>query len=75
MSRRIRAEVADAASAEVRLCAGADGRVQRVQVLRGSRSWAFHKGARARHLRLAIFRNSLLQRQSCGIAEVSDRVN
>ena len=43
MSRRIRDEVGDVASAEVRLCVGADGRVQRVQVLRGSPSWAFNK--------------------------------
>jgi TonB family protein len=41
MSRRIRDEVGDVASAEVRLCVGPDGRVQRVDVLRSSRLVAF----------------------------------
>jgi TonB family protein len=41
ISRRIRDEVGDVASAQVRLCVGSDGRVQRVDVLRSSRLAAF----------------------------------
>ena len=75
MSRRIRDEVGDVASAEVRLCVGADGRVQRVQVLRGSPSWAFNK-ALVRDMSDWQFSATLsLQRPSCEIAKVSYRVN
>jgi TonB family protein len=78
LSRRIRDEVGDVASAEVRLCVGSDGRVQDVRVLRGSSSrtfnealvrdmtdWQFSEGSGA----------TLLLPRSCGIAKVSYRVN
>ena len=75
MSRRIREEVGDAASAEVRLCAG----IRRPRRARpGAARIAVagvHRGARARPLRLAIFGKPALQRQSCGITNVSYRVN
>lgn len=75
MSRRIRDEVGDVASAEVRLCVGADGRVQRVQVLRGSSSWAFN-AALVRDMSDWQFPETpSLQQASCGIAKVSYRVN
>ena len=74
MSRRIRDEVGDVASAEVRLCASADGRVQRVQVLRGSTSWAFD-AALVRDMSDWQFSETLShQQQSCEIAKVSYRV-
>lgn len=75
MSRRIRDEVGDVASAEVRRCVGGDGRVQRVQVLRGSPSAAFN-AALVRDVSDWQFPETpSLQRQSCGIAKVSYRVN
>jgi hypothetical protein len=75
MSRRIRDEVGDVASAEVRLCVGADGRVQRVQVLRGSPSWAFNAALVHDMSDWQFPETPSLQRQSCGIAKVSYRVN
>ncbi len=79
MSRRIRAEVGDVASAEVRLCVGRNGRVQRVQVLRGSSSWAFDE-ALVRDMSDWQFpelpgATPSLQRQHCEIAKVSYRVH
>lgn len=79
MSRRIRAEAGDVASAEVRLCVGADGRVHDVRVLRGSPSWAFNE-ALVRDMSDWQFPEAsgatpALQRKNCGIARVSYRVN
>ena len=75
MSRRIRQEVGDVASAEVRLCVGADGRVQRVQVVHGSPSWAFNEAIVRDISDWQFSETPSLQRQSCGIAKVSYRVN
>ena len=75
MSRRIRQEVGDVASAEVRLCVGADGRVQRVQVVRGSPSWAFNEALVHDMSDWQFSETPSLQRQNCGIAKVSYRVN
>ena len=75
MSRRIRQEVGDVASAAVRLCVGADGRVQRVQVVRGSPSWAFNEAIVHDMSDWQFSETPALQRQSCGIAKVSYRVN
>jgi hypothetical protein len=75
MSRRIRDEVGDVASAEVRLCVGADGRVQRVQVLRGSSSWAFNAALVRDMSDWQFSETPSLQRANCGIAKVSYRVN
>jgi hypothetical protein len=79
MSHRIRNEVDDdIASAEVRLCVGGDGRVQRVQLLRGSSSWAFDQ-ALVRDMSDWQFSgtpgNVGLARQNCEIAKVSYRVH
>ncbi|HEX8107319.1 MAG TPA: TonB family protein [Kofleriaceae bacterium] len=78
MSRRIRDEVGDVASAEVRLCVGPDGRVQRVQVLRGSSSWAFDE-ALVRDMSDWQFPEApgatTWQREKCEIAKVSYRVH
>ena len=75
MSRRIRDEVGDVASAAVRLCVGGDGRVQRVQVVRGSPSWAFNEALVRDMSDWQFSETPSLQRQSCGIAKVSYRVN
>ncbi len=75
MSRRIRDEVGDVASAEVRLCVGADGHVQRVQVLRGSSSWAFDAALVRDMSDWQFSETPAVQRANCGIAKVSYRVN
>jgi hypothetical protein len=75
MSRLIRDEVGDVASAEVRLCVGADGHVQRVQLLRGSPSWTFTEVVVRDISDWQSSETPSLQQQSCGIAKVSDRVN
>ena len=75
MSRRIREEVGDVASAEVRLCVGVDGRVDRVQVLRGSSSRAFNEAIARDMSDWQFSETPALQRQSCGIAKVGCRVN
>ena len=75
MSRRIRQEVGDVASAEVRLCVGADGRVQRVQVVHGSPSWAFNEALVHDMSDWQFSETPSLQRPSCEIAKVSYRVN
>ena len=79
MSRRIRTEVGDVASAEVRLCVGADGRVRDVRLLRGSSSWAFNEAV-VRDITDWQFPEAsgltpALAPKSCGIAKVSYRVN
>jgi TonB family protein len=79
ISRRLRDEIGDVASAEVRLCVGPDGRVQRVQVLRGSSSPAFDD-ALVRDMSDWQFSGTAgtttsLQRQSCEIAKISYRVH
>lgn len=79
MSHRIRNEVDDdVASAEVRLCIGGDGRVQRVQLVHGSSSWAFND-ALVRDISDWQFSetsgNVALARQNCEIAKVSYRVH
>jgi hypothetical protein len=79
ISRQIRDEVGDVASAEVRLCVGADGRVQRVQLLRGSSSWVFDE-ALVHDMTDWQFSGTpgattSLQRQNCEIAKVSYRVH
>lgn len=79
MSHRIRNEVDDdVASAEVRLCVGGNGRVQRVQLLRGSSSWAFDE-ALVHDMSDWQFSetpgNVALARQNCEIAKVSYRVH
>lgn len=41
LSRRIRAELGEVASADVRLCVAPDGRVRRIELVRGSSLAAF----------------------------------
>jgi hypothetical protein len=79
MAHRIRTEIDDdVASAEVRLCVGGDGRVRRVQVLRGSSSWSFDE-ALVRDMSDWQFSetsgNAALVRQNCEVAKVSYRVH
>ena len=54
------------ASAMVPLCVGADGRVPRVQMLRGSSSWAFHEALVRDMSDWQCSETPALQRQSCG---------
>lgn len=78
MSRRIRDEVGDVASAEVRLCVGPDGRVQRVQVVRGTSSWAFDEALVHGMSDWQFLQDSgattSLRRQNCEIAKISYQV-